>query len=113
REPLDAAVILVSAEVEHDLFDAGSLGAIGYDFADHFCRRDVTPALQILFRFAVHRTGGNQRLAGTVIDHLRINVSQRTVHAQARALGSALDPGAHPRVDTLTVQIPRKPANSC
>src|SRR5258708_3867768 len=107
RERLDAAVILVSAAVEHHFVYAGSFGALGNNLADHLRRRDVAPTLQILFRFAVHGAGGNQCLARTVVDHLRINVSQRTVHAEARALRRALDPGAHPRVNTLAVQIPR------
>src|SRR5260370_15298499 len=103
RERLDAAVILVSAAVDHHFTYAGSLGALGNDLADHFRRRDVAPTLQILLRFGVYRTGGNQRLARTVVDHLRVNVSQRTVHTQARALPHAFNPAAHPRVPALAV----------
>src|SRR5258707_15416316 len=63
RERLDAAVILVSAAVEHYFTYSGSFGAFGNGLADHFCRRDVASTLQTLFRFAVNRTGASQRLA--------------------------------------------------
>src|SRR5260370_24242705 len=106
RERLDAAVILVSAAVEHYFTYSSSFGAFGNGLADHFCRRDVASTLQIFFRFAVNRTGGNQRLARTVVNHLRVDVSQRTVHAETRALRRALDPGAHARVNTLAAPIP-------
>src|SRR5947207_1798356 len=39
RERFDAAVILVSAAVEHDFTHPGGLGALGDRFADHFWQR--------------------------------------------------------------------------
>src|SRR5712692_6663215 len=107
RERLDAAVILVSAAVEHYFSYSSRFGALGNNLADHFRCRNVASTLQILLGFTVHRAGGDQRLARTVVNHLRVNVSQRTVHAKARTLWRAFDPGAHPRVNTLAVQIPR------
>src|SRR6202011_567319 len=74
RERLDAAVILVSAAVEHYFRYSGSLGALGNDLADHFRCRDVAPALQILFRFAIHCHGMEQGDRHAVVDHVRINV---------------------------------------
>src|SRR4030081_1199189 len=41
RERLDAAVILVSAAVEHYFLYTSSLGAVGNDVADHLFRRGV------------------------------------------------------------------------
>src|SRR6202035_2422947 len=79
RERLHPAVVLVPAAVEHDFADPSGFGALRDRFADHFGRRDVAAALQILFRFFVDRTGGHQRLPSAVVDHLRVNVPQRTV----------------------------------
>src|SRR6266436_2032830 len=75
-ERLDAAVILVSAAVEHYFAASSSLRALGDRLANHFRGRNVPAALQILFRFAVDRAGGNQCLSGAVVDYLRVDVSQ-------------------------------------
>src|SRR6267378_7058139 len=106
-ERLDAAVILVSAAVEHHLADPSSLRALGDRFANDFRGRNVAAALQTLFRFAIDRTRRNQRLSGAVVDYLRVNVPQRAVHAQTRALRRAAHLGAHAFVNALAVQIPR------
>src|SRR5690242_8803048 len=65
RERLNAAVILVSAAVEHDFTHAGGLGALGDGFADYLCRRDVTAALQSFFRFFIDGACRHQRFPRT------------------------------------------------
>ena len=72
-------------------------------FADHFCRRDVAAALQILFRFAIDGASRNQRVPGTVVDDLRVNMTKRTIHAKPRTLGGAGNFGAHAIVYALAV----------
>src|SRR2546426_9455084 len=42
------------------LHDALPICALGDDLANHFRRRDVAAALQILLRFGVDRAGGNR-----------------------------------------------------
>src|ERR1700741_427558 len=60
RERLNAAVILVSAAVEHHLSDSGGFSTFGDGFADHLARRNIAATLEILLRVRIDRTGGNQ-----------------------------------------------------
>src|ERR1700756_471643 len=106
-ERLDAAVVLVPAAVEHYFGDSGGFGTLGNDFTDDLGRGDVAAALQILFRFFVDRAGGDQSLAGAVVDDLRIDVAQRAIHAEARTLGGAGNLGAHAGVHSPAVQVAR------
>src|SRR5258706_9317166 len=107
RERLDAAVVLVPAAVEHYFADSSGLGALGDGFADDLGRRDIAAALEILFRFFVDRAGGNQRLARAVVDNLSVDMAQRPVNAETRALGGAGNLGAHALVHTPAVQVAR------
>src|ERR1700726_2099864 len=112
RERLDAAVVLVPAAVEHYFADSSGLGALGNGFADDLGRGDVAAALEILFRFFVNRTGGNQCLAGAVVNDLRVDMAQRAIHAEARTLSGAGNLGAHAGVHSPAVQIARQFSNS-
>src|ERR1700680_811571 len=107
RERLDAAVVLVPAAVEHYFADSGGFGALCDRFADDLGRRDVPAAIEILLRFFVDRTGGDQGLAGAVVDNLRVDVTQRAVNAQTRALGGAGNFGAAALGDPPAVQVAR------
>src|ERR1700720_3844016 len=95
RERLDAAVVLVPAAVEHYFADSSGFGALGDSFADDLGRGDVAATFEILFRFFVDRTGGSQRFARTVVNDLRVDMSERAIDAEARALGSAGNLGTH------------------
>src|SRR5882724_11265100 len=88
-ERLHAAVILVSAAIKHDLFDSGSFGAFGNCFADHFGCRDVSTALERFLGLAVIGAGGDERLAGTIVNDLGVDVADGAVHAKARTIRSA------------------------
>src|ERR1700730_11276555 len=107
RERLDAAVVLIPAAVEHYLADSSGFGALGNRFADDLGRGDVAAALEVLFRFFVDRAGGNQSLAGAVVNDLRVDMAQRAIHAEARTLGGAGNLGAHAGVHSPAVQIAR------
>src|SRR6266851_1145767 len=72
RERLDAAVILVTAAVEHHFAYSGGLGAFGNGLADDFGSRHVAAALQTLFRFRIDGARGDEGLPGAVIDNLRV-----------------------------------------
>src|SRR5580704_8646246 len=106
-ERLHTAVVLVTAAVKHYFLHSSGFSALGHCFADHFCRRDVAATLEILFRFSVDGTRRHQRLAAAIVNHLGVNMSQRTVHAKARAFGGAGNFGAHPIVHALAMQVPR------
>src|ERR1700734_3673188 len=104
-ERLDAAVILVPAAVEHYFCHSGSFGAIGNGLADHFGCRDIAATLEILFCFAIDGAGGDKRLAGAVVDDLRVDVAERTIHAEAVAFGGAFDALANACVNAQAVKI--------
>src|SRR5208337_3407907 len=106
-ERLDAAVILVSAAVEHHFDHTGPLGALGDELADGFGGSDVATTLQILLRFLVDRAGGNKCAPAAVVNNLCVNVSERAVHAQARPLRRAGHPGAHASVNSPALLILR------
>src|SRR5258708_25369076 len=109
----DAPVIFVPAAVEHYFADSSGLGTLGDGFADDLGRGDVAAALEILFGFFVDRAGGDQGLAGAVVDDLRVDVAQRAVNAETRALGGAGNLGAHAGVDPLPMQNAGEITDSC
>src|SRR6202166_811296 len=43
-----AAVVHVTAAIEHHLLDPGRAGALGNLFSNHFCRRHVVASLEVL-----------------------------------------------------------------
>jgi len=94
-----------AAAVEHYLADSGGFRALGNGLADHFGRRNISATLEVLFRFAVHGTRRDESFSGAVVDHLRVDVSQRTVDAKTRTLGSALDALAYAFVNAEAVKI--------
>src|ERR1700681_229177 len=106
-ERLHTAVILVTAAVKHYFLHPSGFSALGHRFADHFCRRDVAATLEILFRFPIHGTRRYQCLAAAVINDLRVNMAQRTVHAKARSFGGAGNFSAYAIVHPLAMQVSR------
>src|SRR5579859_2714344 len=85
-ERLHAAVILVSAAIEYDFFNASSFGAFGNGLADDFGCRNVAAALQRFLGLAVIGAGGDDGLSGAVVNDLGVDVVERAIHAKARTL---------------------------
>src|ERR1700687_77761 len=94
-----AAVVHVSAAIEHHLLDPGRAGALGNLFSNHFCRRHIVASLEFLARFLVNRTRRDQRASAAVLNDLGINVPVRAVHGQARPLRRADDARANAQVN--------------
>src|SRR5262245_47477930 len=90
-EGLDAAVVLEAAAVEHHLLDALLLGAAGDEAAHFLGGRDVAAALELALHVLVARGGGAERLAGVVVDHLRVDVGPAAVDGEPRPLLGAAD----------------------
>src|SRR3569833_3191634 len=88
-EALDAPMIQISAAVEDDLADTGSLRALGDQLADSLSGIDV--AALALGRLLAAKGGvewrrGHEGLAGDVVDDLHVDVVGAAVHVEARAL---------------------------
>src|SRR5262249_7784516 len=107
RERLHAAVVLVSAAIEYDFFNASSFGAFGDCLADDFSCRNVAAALERFLRLAVIGTGGGNGLAGAIVNDLGVDVVDRAVHAKARTFGSADHGEAHARMNALALCFSR------
>src|SRR6516164_4936631 len=85
RQRLDAAVVEVTAAIEHDLLDALRRCALGEPFADRLCRLDIGAGLEGAAHVLLQRGGGCEGLAVRVVDHLRINVFRRAEDRKPRA----------------------------
>jgi hypothetical protein len=86
---LNAPVINVSAAVEYDLGYTLRLRTLGNGLPNRFGGSDIAASAPILF-LAFGGAGGHQRLPVQVVDHLHIDVIQRAVHIQTRALRRSL-----------------------
>src|SRR5258706_523911 len=91
----DAAVVVEAVAVEHHRGDLRGLALLGHQLA-HFLGQLALLALAVL-ELRRERRGCRQRLAGRVVDHLRVDVVQAPVHGEARPLRAArhLEPDAH------------------
>src|SRR5207302_2137274 len=83
---LDAAVVEITAAVEHHVLDAFCRGPLGDQLADRLGGRDVGAVLEAAAHVLFHRGCGGERLALGIIDDLRIDVLGRAEHRKARAL---------------------------
>src|SRR5215831_1456606 len=96
RQRLDAAVVEVTAAIEHDLLDALRRCALGEPFADRLCRLDIGAGLEGAAHVLLQRGGGCEGLAIRVVDHLRINVFRRAEDRKPHATaGGAADVAPH------------------
>jgi hypothetical protein len=86
----DAAVILVTAAVEHDGLDAGRDRALGNQLADLGRSVLVGAGLEPGLAPLVERRGGSQGLALQGVEDLGIAVLARAEHAEARAAAGGL-----------------------
>src|SRR3954452_4613281 len=82
---LDPAMIHVPAAVEHDVRDPRRLGALGDKLTDRAGCRRVGAGLQVAAQSLVQRRGRRQRMSGSVVDDLGIDMARRAVHRQAGA----------------------------
>src|SRR3954463_15103239 len=102
RHGADAPVVEESAAVEHHALDALFDRTLGDGLADRFGAGEIA-ALGRLVQRALHRRldgrRRHQRLAGQVVDHLRIDVGDAAEHAQTRPLLGPRDPLALPQLD--------------
>src|SRR5687768_2858674 len=97
---LDAAVVLEAAAVEDHGLDALFLRARRDQRADRLGGGDVGPALGVLLQRLVEGRRRAHRLAGAVVDDLRVDVRLAAEHRQPGTLGRARDLLADPAVDT-------------
>src|SRR5690348_9625474 len=86
----DAAVILVTAAVEHAGLDAGRDRALGNQLADLGRGVLVGAGLELGLQALVERRGGGQGQALQVVDDLGVDVLARAEDAEARAAGRGL-----------------------
>src|ERR1700733_9011931 len=106
-------MVLVAAPVEYNLLDTCGASPLGDSLANHFCGGHVAASLGLSSRLFVERAGGNQGApaAALIVDYLRVNMAERTIHTQPRAGGRARDAAANPPVNLLPMRIARQFAN--
>src|SRR5512143_2472814 len=73
RQRLDSAVIAETGAVERNRLDAGSLGALGNQFADDLRRLDVSAVWNVLAHLGLDGGSGCQHLAAAIRNDLRID----------------------------------------
>src|SRR5262249_24823792 len=93
---LDAAMILEATAVEDDLRHARALCPLRHQRADLL--GDLALAALDLLQVRLEVGRRRQRLAGGVVDHLRVDVREAAEHRQPRALLRAVYPLAQPQV---------------
>src|SRR5690242_946618 len=92
---LHPAMKEIAAAIEDDGGDAGGLGALGEELADGFRRFLVGAGLAAAQRLIEGRCRG-QRVAGDIVDDLRVDVPPRAEHREPRpALVGARETRAH------------------
>src|SRR3954447_1052305 len=82
---LDPAMIHIGTAIEYDARGPRRLGALGDQLADRAGRRLVRAGLQFAAQPLVERRGRRQRMSGSVVDHLGIDMARAAVHRQAGA----------------------------
>jgi hypothetical protein len=91
-ELFDRAVILVTVAVENNRFDTLIFGALRDNKTDDLGGFTAAFAtLNLRGHISLQRCRRDQRLAARIVNHLRVNVTQRAIDAQARALRRAFD----------------------
>jgi len=107
RESLDAAVVHVAATIEHDLLDAGRERTLGDRLSHDFSGGNIAATLDLRTRLLVERTGRSERTPAVIVDHLRVNMTERAIDAQARTLRRSHNALAHPLMNPLTMSVAR------
>src|SRR5439155_17751306 len=83
------------AAIEGNGGDSGGLAALGNRLAGGLGGGDVGAGFQRAANLSAGGGDGGQRLAGHVVDQLRVNVLAAAIDRQPRTLGGAEDIGAH------------------
>src|SRR5262249_38909302 len=91
-ERFHAPVVLVTAAVEDDLADAGSLGLAGQRLADRLRRRHVAALRVGGPEFLAAAVGRDERATGVVVDDLGVDVIEAPEHRQPWPPGRAANP---------------------
>src|SRR5690349_15630896 len=100
---LYAAMILISAAIEHDAGNAFVFRALGHSLADPLRAFDVSAfTAQIFFR----RCRGSQGMPLLVVDHLRINVIQAAENGEPRPFLRPRYAAANPFVNASSNFVP-------
>src|ERR1700712_2240675 len=97
-------MVEIAATVEHDLFDALLLGALCDQFANLCSGCDVS-TIVFLFTLFAHGGGGGDGDSVEIVDELGVDVIERAVDVEARALGGAGHLLADARVDALADDV--------
>lgn len=98
-------MVHVAAAIEHDLLDASCQRTLRDRLSHDFGRRDIAATLERGARTLIHRTGRGQRASAVIIDHLRVDMIERTVNTKARTLGGALDALPHTAMHLVAVRV--------
>ena len=98
-------MIHIAAPIENDLLDAGSKRALRNHLAYDFGRGDISAAFEPGACAFIERAGRDQCAPTVIIDHLRIDVSERTVNTKARAPRCPHNALPHAMVNVLAVRI--------
>src|SRR6266850_2353563 len=99
-----AAVVEVAATIEDHLLDALLFRALGDELANLSSGGDVATILLVLGLLAERRGGGDSDSV-EVVDELGVDVVERAVDVEARALGGAGHLLADARVDALADDV--------
>src|SRR5579862_7739955 len=94
-EGLNAAMIFIAAAIENNRSNANRLRFLGNPLADSFRGLDVAARLQRRTQIRLDRRGGGERMAGGIVDQLRIDMLQAARHVQAGPLRRPAYFGAH------------------
>jgi hypothetical protein len=84
------ADVAETTPVEHNLLDAFFQGALGNCFSNQTSLFGFFQSSGLGAEFSIHTGCGNKGVAGFVIDHLGVNLSQAAEDAQARAIRRAM-----------------------
>src|SRR5439155_5762778 len=105
-----APVIEEAAAVEHDALDPFFDRPFGDHLADRFGALDVAAAhrlVELTFQRRLDRRGGDERLTGQVVNHLRVDMSDAAEHAEPRPIFGAGNPLALPQLDPHPAVVSR------
>src|SRR5437868_14372651 len=100
----DTAVVEIAATIEDHLLDALLFRAVGDELSDLGCSRDVAAVL-LLLRLLSEGGGRGDGHSVEVVDELGVDVVERAVDVEARALGGAGHLLADARVDALADDV--------
>src|ERR1700722_10811257 len=105
-ESFNATMVEVTATIENHLLDALLLRALGDEFANFSSGSDVAAVLLICGLLAERRSGGDSNSV-EVVDELSVDVVERAIDVEARALGCTGHLLADASVDALADDVAR------